>query len=58
MADGVHRLESAVPNKRPRLEYSQSTTSREYDGEFQYFSGNSELISGGSHNVPSITYWC
>lgn len=46
MADGAHGMESAVPAKRPRLDFPEETSSHQCDSDFQYFAGTSELLSG------------
>lgn len=46
MADGTCGPGSAVPAKRPRLDFPDETSSQQYDGDFQCFAGTSELLSG------------
>lgn len=46
MADGARGMESAVPAKRPRLDFPEETSSHQCDSDFQYFAGTSELLSG------------
>lgn len=47
MAEGTCGPESAVPAKRPRLDFPDETSSQQYDGDFHCFAGTSELLSGG-----------
>lgn len=47
MADGTCGPGSAVPAKRPRLDFPDETSSQQYDGDFHCFAGTSELLSGG-----------
>lgn len=46
MADEGYGMESAVPAKRPRLDFPEDTSSEKYDGDFHCFAGTSELLPG------------
>lgn len=55
LADGARGMESAVPAKRPRLDFPEETSSHQCDSDFQYFAGTSELLSGGYSNGGEFT---
>ncbi|KAK7070625.1 hypothetical protein SK128_023502 [Halocaridina rubra] len=55
MADEVHGMESAVPAKRPRLDFPEEISSSKFGGDFQCFAGTSELLSGSYSNGGDFT---
>uniref|UniRef100_A0A0P4W4Y7 protein acetyllysine N-acetyltransferase n=1 Tax=Scylla olivacea TaxID=85551 RepID=A0A0P4W4Y7_SCYOL len=55
MADGTCGPDSALPAKRPRLDFPDETSSHQYDGNFHCFAGTSELLAGGCNNATDFT---
>ncbi|KAG7165969.1 NAD-dependent protein deacetylase sirtuin-1-like [Homarus americanus] len=55
MADRTYGMESAVPAKRPRLDFPEDTSSQQYDSDFHCFAGTSELLTGGYSNGAEFT---
>ncbi|XP_071530921.1 NAD-dependent protein deacetylase sirtuin-1 [Panulirus ornatus] len=55
MADRAYGMESAVPAKRPRLDFPEDTSSQQYDSGFHCFAGTSELLTGSYSNGAEFT---
>ncbi|XP_069960205.1 NAD-dependent protein deacetylase sirtuin-1 isoform X1 [Cherax quadricarinatus] len=55
MADAAYGMESALPAKRPRLDFPEDTSSQQYDSDFHCFAGTSELLTGSYSNGTEFT---
>ncbi|KAK3868948.1 hypothetical protein Pcinc_025697 [Petrolisthes cinctipes] len=55
MDDTRYGMEPAVPVKRPRLDFPEDTSSKQYDSNFHCFAGTSELLAGSYSNGTEFT---